>query len=304
MFLIRSRVKFGCFYDAIEDRGFDYVATGHYAMLAHRTEMVDQNNSVQISGAKVTSMRLLQAPDPIKDQTYFLSALTQDQLRRVLFPVGSLHKTQVRSLARELDLPNKNRRDSQGLCFLGKVKFDEFLEAYLGHEPGDIIDAHSGDIIGRHNGLWFHTVGQRKGIGKVLNPKATSTGPWFVVAKDPDRRIIFASNQYDEEIFTQARSEFEIEDIHWISGNPPSTLCSELHSSEVMRKEGRFRMKIRHGSTLMEGSLMLHSGTDGSIRLDEKDKGLAPGQYVVFYSEGECLGSGVISESHWNRFLG
>jgi len=268
-------------------------------MLAPRTES-------QTSGTEITSsMALLQAPDPIKDQTYFLSALTQNQLQRVLFPVGSFQKTQVRALASELNLPNKDRRDSQGLCFLGKVKFDEFLEAYLGHEPGDIIDAHSGEIIGRHNGLWFHTVGQRKGIGKVLNPKATSMGPWYVVAKDPQRRIVFASNQYEEDMFTQARSEFNIEDIHWIAGQPPSSIYLESHSSSAItsRKQGRFMMKIRHGSTLMEGLLVLTSdiGT-GHIRLDKKDKGLAPGQYVVFYSEGECLGSGVISESHWNDF--
>ena len=159
--LLYSRIKFGCFYDAIEERGFDFVATGHYAMLAPTTGTDEHksNNLLIISETKNSIMRLLQAPDPIKDQTYFLSALTQDQLRRVLFPVGLYHKTQVRALAREFDLPNKNRPDSQGLCFLGKVKFDEFLEAYLGHEPGDIVDAHTGDIIGRHNGLWFHTVG-------------------------------------------------------------------------------------------------------------------------------------------------
>jgi len=261
-----------------------------------QTSDVNKNNP--------TPMALLQSPDPIKDQTYFLSALTQSQLQRVLFPVGSLLKTQVRTLASQLNLPNKDRRDSQGLCFLGKVKFDDFLQAYLGHEPGDIVDAHSGEIIGRHNGLWFHTVGQRKGIGKVLNPKATSIGPWYVVAKDPQRRVIFASNQYDEEIFTQARSEFDIEDIHWISGHPPLPILSkESLPLPASIQIGRFMMKIRHGSTLIGGSLVLSSDTSrGHIRLDTKDKGLAPGQYVVFYLEGQCLGSGVISESHWDDF--
>ena len=145
--------------------------------------------------------------------------------------------------------------------------------------------------------------GQRKGIGKVLHPKATSTGPWYVVAKDPERRIIYASNQYDEDIFTQARSEFEIEDIHWISGYPPSSSYSQ--SSEIIGKEGRFFMKIRHGPTLTQGSLIFNSGSasGGRIQLDIKDKGLAPGQFVVFYAEGgECLGSGVISERHWSVF--
>ena len=296
--MVLSRVKFGCFYDAIEGRGFDYVATGHYAILAPKIEMgKDKDSHYTLNSKNAPFIALFQAPDPVKDQTYFLSALTQHQLRRVLFPIGSFQKTQVRALARDLNLPNKDRRDSQGLCFLGKVKFDEFLEIYLGKDPGDIIDTHTGEIIGRHNGLWFHTVGQRKGIGKVLNPKATSNGPWYVVAKDPEKRIIFASNQYDEDVFTQARSEFEIEDLHWISGHPPSSLCP----NKDMQREGRFLIKIRHGSTLMEGTLKLNEGNNGGrIRLDQKDKGLAPGQYVVFYSEGECLGSGVISERQWN----
>ena len=94
------------------------------------------------------------------------------------------------------------------MCFLGKVKFDEFLSAYLGQDPGEIVDAHTGEIIGEHKGIWYHTVGQRKGIGKVLHPKATSKGPWYVVAKDPKERRIIASNKYDEEIFEQTRSEF------------------------------------------------------------------------------------------------
>ena len=115
--------------------------------------------------------RLLRAPDPIKDQSYFLCALTQEQLDRVLFPIGKFQKTEVRALAQEFDLPNKHRPDSQGLCFLGKVKFDEFLAAYLGERPGNIIDARTGEVLGRHHGVWYHTVGQRKGIGKVLNPK-------------------------------------------------------------------------------------------------------------------------------------
>jgi tRNA-specific 2-thiouridylase len=161
--MCNSRVKFGCFYDAIEGRGFDYVASGHYAQL-----IADDN------GAK----QLLRAPDAVKDQSYFLCALKQEQLQRVLFPIGHLEKHEVRQLAQDYDLPNKNRPDSQGLCFLGKVKFDEFLAAYLGESPGDIIDARTGGKIGRHNGVWYHTVGQRKGIGKVLDPKATAKGPW------------------------------------------------------------------------------------------------------------------------------
>jgi tRNA-specific 2-thiouridylase len=283
--MCNSRVKFGCFYDAIQERGFDHVASGHYAQL----ESIDGQR------------QLLRAPDPIKDQSYFLCTLTQDQLRRVLFPIGHYQKSEVRLLAEEFDLPNKQRPDSQGLCFLGKVKFDAFLEAYLGECPGDIVDAHTGEVLGRHRGVWYHTVGQRKGIGKVLNPKATSRGPWYVVAKDPQHNIVFCSNEYDEEAFAAARSDFHVEDIQWISGSPPPVLLDE--SGNFL--DARFHMKIRHGPTVVEGTLSLTDTTAGGVMLDKKDGGLAPGQYVAFYElDGlQCFGGGVISERHWAKFL-
>mmetsp|Transcript_4758 Transcript_4758/g.10580 ORF Transcript_4758/g.10580 Transcript_4758/m.10580 type:complete len:840 (+) Transcript_4758:37-2556(+) len=299
--MCNSRVKFGCFYDAIDGRGFDYVASGHYAQLEEASKDEGAGN-----GHK--SMRLLRAPDPVKDQTYFLCALSQDQLSRVKFPIGSYRKSQVRDLAHQFNLPNRNRPDSQGLCFLGKVKFDEFINAYLGTNPGDIEDATTGRVIGRHNGLWFHTVGQRKGIGKVLNPIESSRGPWYIVAKDCERNVVIASNEYDQEAFDEARSDFYAEDITWIAGSPPSRLRS-IGEAGKRWKNGRFTMKIRHGPTMVNGTLTLDEdgpdGTVGSVRLDNKDKGLAPGQYCVFYNldDEECLGAGVISERHWARLL-
>jgi tRNA-specific 2-thiouridylase len=285
--MCNSRVKFGCFYDAIEGRGFDYVASGHYAQL-----VVDDKTGLK---------KLLRAPDPVKDQSYFLCALTQEQLQKVIFPIGHLQKSEVRELAQEFDLPNKNRPDSQGLCFLGKVKFDEFLGAYLGERPGKILDAATGEQIGRHRGVWYHTVGQRKGIGKVLDPKATSRGPWYVVSKDPSRDIVYASNEYDEDIFTAARTKVFVEDIHWINGAPPAEIVAEDGSFQPTR----FQMKIRHGPRIVEGSLGLETADSGSVTLDNKDGGLAPGQFVVFYKEDEpeCLGAGIISERHWAKFL-
>ncbi len=182
-----------------------------------------------------------------------------------------------------------------GLCFLGKVKFDEFLAAYLGKNEGDIVDAHTGEIIGRHNGIWYHTVGQRKGIGKVLNPKATSRGPWYVVAKDPENRKIIASNKYDEEVFHETRSEFYVEDIRWIPGSAPTQLTAIGDKMKIM-------MKIRHGPTIVIGTIQLDTMSSGLIHLEKKDGGLAPGQFVAFYDEMECLGSSVISEKHWLKF--
>ncbi|KAL3822595.1 hypothetical protein ACHAXA_006380 [Cyclostephanos tholiformis] len=176
--MCNSRVKFGCFLEYIDKSGmgFDYVASGHYARVEDETPTTAMGHPKK---------RLFRAPDPIKDQSYFLCALTQNQLSNVLFPIGAYHKSEVRELAMRFQLPNRNRPDSQGLCFLGKVRFDDFISSYLGTSPGDVIDALNGEVIGRHNGLWYHTVGQRKGIGKVMFPLATArdgylaSHPWI-----------------------------------------------------------------------------------------------------------------------------
>ena len=313
--MCNSRVKFGCFLEYIEESGmnFDYVASGHYARLEddvvqiHATDNAIQQQKKDTS--TTTRKRLFRAPDPVKDQSYFLCALTQQQLSKVLFPIGTYQKSEVRELANHFQLPNRNRPDSQGLCFLGKVKFDDFLSSYLGNRPGDVVDALNGEVIGRHNGLWYHTVGQRKGIGKVMFPLATARGPWYVVAKDQERDIVYVSNRYDEEDFAKARSEFEVEDVRWILDEAPVE-AQEVDIDDSTRmsswKEVRIDMKIRHGPRIVKGTLLLKDdGSTGNVRLENKDGGLAPGQYVVFYREGtdECLGAGIISERHWVSFL-
>jgi tRNA-specific 2-thiouridylase len=294
--LCNSRIKFGCFYDTIDATdAFDYVATGHYAQLT-----TDETTGVR---------RLQRAPDAVKDQTYFLCALTQDQLRHVLFPIGHLEKHQVRQLAEDFKLPNRDRPDSQGLCFLGKVKFEDFLRVHLGERPGPIIDAATGDSLGQHKGVWYHTVGQRKGIGHVLDPKATARGPWYVVAKDPLNDIVYCSNEYDQEIFDAPRSQVTIENLKWIPGDPALVSnvanAEDTHSLENQSCSIHVDMKIRHGPKLVSGLVTWHTDNPSvaEVKLDQKDGGLAPGQFVVIYHGKECLGGGVISERHWAKFL-
>ena len=186
------------------------------------------------------------------------------------------------------------------------MKFDDFIRAYLGDQPGDIVDAESGDIIGEHSGVWFHTVGQRKGLGLFLHPKATAKGPWYVVAKDPKNSLIIVSNRYDDDTFESTRSEFYVEDVKWITTSPPIHATDENHTI-------RLSMKIRHGPNVVNGSLEMRRDNSlkkdspiiAKILLDAKDGGLAPGQFVAFYTYNgtECLGSGVISEKHWTKFL-
>ena len=154
-----SLIKFGQFYDKI-DSTYEKVATGHYANVAFYDE----------------KFLLKKSPDPVKDQTYFLAYLTQKQLSRALFPIGLYKKVEIRNLAHKFYLPNMDRRDSQGICFLGKIKFNDFVKHHLGEIKGDILEFETGKKMGIHNGYYFYTIGQRSGLG-------LSGGPWYVVKK-------------------------------------------------------------------------------------------------------------------------
>lgn len=254
--MCNNHIKFGFFWDKVQ-ADFDMVATGHYA----QTETLPDGKVV-----------LKQAPDPIKDQTYFLCNLRQEQLQKIMFPIGHLSKTEVRQLAQDFDLPNKDRKDSQGICFLGKFKFSEFLEHYLGKKPGDIIEFETGQKIGEHDGFWYHTVGQRKGLG-------LSGGPWFVVKKDTAANIIYVSKNYHDE--DKARNLVKVKDFNWFQGQAPA--------------ETNFKVKLRHGENFHNGKLELTEENSGIIHLAEDDQGIAAGQFAAFYKDDLCLGSAVIS---------
>jgi tRNA (5-methylaminomethyl-2-thiouridylate)-methyltransferase len=258
-----ARIKFGAFYDAVAD-DVDLIATGHYAQVDSR-------------GGE---FRLLRAADPVKDQTYFLSHLTQEQLSRVLFPVGDLTKAEVRSLAHETGLAPMNRKDSQGICFLGKLKYPDFVRHYLGEERGAIVERETGEILGEHRGYWFHTIGQRQGLG-------LGNGPWYVVAKDIHANVVYVSHRSN--VVAQARREFLAGELHWIGGAPGT---------------GAVQVKLRHGPELVgariEPTAVPRAGARGgeemavSVTMEEADRGVAPGQFSVFYDGELCLGAGKI----------
>ncbi|PWB67468.1 MAG: tRNA 2-thiouridine(34) synthase MnmA, partial [Holophagae bacterium] len=159
-------IKFGAVVDLLGDE-FELVASGHHARVARRDGLA----------------RLLRGVDPVKDQSYFLCRLSQQQLARSLFPIGGMTKAEVRAEARRAGLPNQDRPDSQGICFLGRVPYDDFIEFELGTREGEIVEHGSGQVLGTHRGYWFHTIGQRRGLG-------LAGGPWYVVAKDPERNLV------------------------------------------------------------------------------------------------------------------
>lgn len=251
--LCNQRVKFGAFCDHI-DATYDKIATGHYARVA------------EIDGR----FWLKKGIDPIKDQTYFLSHLSQEQLARCLFPVGEYPKKEVRELAKRFDLPNRDRPDSQGICFLGKIKYNEFVKAHLGTRTGDIRELETDKKLGDHDGFWFHTIGQRKGLG-------LGGGPWYVVKKDIKRNIVYVSRNESRD--ERSRFEFDVAAINWITAPPQSPQLS---------------VKLRHGERTIPCQLEGLNDLRGHVTLQQGDPGIAPGQYAVFYDDEICLGGGII----------
>lgn len=252
-------IKFGVFEQRV-GKGFDKTATGHYATTTER------NGKTYLSTAK----------DPVKDQTDFLAQINSIQVSKLMFPVGSLMKNEVRDIALRANLPSAKRQDSQGICFLGKVNYNDFIRRYLGEKEGPIVELETGKILGRHKGYWFHTVGQRKGLG-------LSGGPWYVIKKDVPGNIVYASKGFDVE--AQYGNEFSMKDFHFITDNPWENI------SEV-----DVTFKIRHTPEFTKGKIA--KTNDGYHLISEhKLQGIAPGQFGVIYDAQSniCIGSGEIA---------
>lgn len=253
-------IKFGSF-EKNWGHQFDKIATGHYA----RTREVDGQTY------------LATAVDAHKDQTYFLGQIDYMQLSKLMFPIGDLPKAQVRAIAAAQSLPSAMRKDSQGICFLGKINYNDFIERYLGKRPGHIVELETGKIVGTHNGYWFHTIGQRKGLG-------LSGGPWFVIQKNIEENIVYVSRGYNPE--SQYGNVINLGAFRFMSGNPLGDLSEP--------KEIAF--KNRHTPEFSTGTLVRSVGDVYTIHSDQLIQGIAPGQFGVIYDSSRelCLGSGVI----------
>ncbi len=264
--MCNKEIKFGIFLRRARAMGADYVATGHYV-----------RNELSSSTAKLAI-----AKDTNKDQSYFLWTLTQDQLRHALFPIGGYLKSEVRELARKFNLPTSEKKDSQGLCFVGKVDFFDFLKSSLPVRAGSVLDE-SGAKIGEHEGAHFYTIGQRHGLGI-----GGSTEPLYIAEKDIARNtVVVARARTGSALFAQ---ELVAQDIHWISGVVPKFPLSCL-------------ARIRYRQPLQEARIDFES----HIRFTVPQRAIAPGQSVVFYkgnssqnsesksTDFEMLGGGIIA---------
>ena len=270
-------IKFGAFH---EKRGHDYdlIATGHYAQT--EVEEIQETVNGQLVSRKLKW--LTTSPDPVKDQTDFLAQIYDWQLRKALFPIGHMMKEEVRRIAEQEHLVSAHRRDSQGICFLGKINYNEYVRRYLGEQPGDVIELETGRLIGRHRGLWFHTIGQRKGMG-------FGGGPWFVVKKDVAQNIIYVSHGYDPA--TAYRDTFTVHDFHWLT--LPIEQLPEYREGEPMA----VTFKIRHTPEFLRGTLLRTAEGQFTVHSSTPIHGVAPGQFCVVYDANHhrCYGSGEIT---------
>ncbi|CAN7105034.1 unnamed protein product [Brassica rapa subsp. narinosa] len=300
--LCNTRIKFGAFMDAISGMEYDYIASGHYAKVVHPpADQTDSSSVLELSQDMVPKHVLFFAVLErmshvvfnvcilptyaskryiVKDQTYFLSHLSQTQLKRLLFPLGCVKKEEVRKLATEFDLPNKDRKDSQGICFLGKIKFSDFVGRHIGEMEGIILEAETGDFLGNHRGFWFYTIGQRQGL-------RLPGGPWYVVEKDTKNNVVFVSRNYYS--MDKRRRVFRVGSLRWLSGKPSGNV-------------NQLRCKVRHGPGFYSCRFEME-GDDAVVHLDEDDQGLAAGQFAAFYEGTTCIGSGVILESWDDQYM-
>ena len=260
--LCNREVKFGPFADFARELGADYIATGHYCRVRHDGDM----------------HYLLRAKDDNKDQTYFLNQVSSYQLRDVIFPLGDLLKPEVRALAKKYDIPVAEKKDSTGICFIGERNFRNFLSNYIPMKEGDIV-TQDGKVVGKHQGVYFYTLGQRRGLG--IGGSADGNGErWFVLGKDVEKNLLIVSQGEDDILF---KDGLVTEGFNFITP-PPS-------------REFDCEVRIKHRQPLQKAHATVLDNGDVKLDFEIKQRAIAPGQYAVLYLNDICLGGGVINRA-------
>jgi tRNA-specific 2-thiouridylase len=259
--MCNKEIKFKAFLDFAIDLGADFIATGHYARV----------------GREEGKVQLLKGMDDNKDQSYFLYTLGQEQLKRTLFPVGELEKSKVREYAEKADLATAKKKDSTGICFIGERKFRDFLQKFLPAKPGEIISS-EGDIIGKHQGLMYYTLGQRQGLG-IGGLKDTSDDPWFVVDKDLDNNQLIAGQGHNHPLLLN--KQLVASQLDWVAGHAPTDSFQA-------------KAKIRYRQIEQNCTVSRLDNEQWIVCFEDLQRAIAPGQSVVFYQGDVCLGGGII----------
>lgn len=270
--MCNTLIKFGAFYDKVGYK-YDYIATGHYAT---RVGYGDPNRP---------EWWICPAKDPVKDQVDFIANIDTNKvpISKIIFPIGDLMKEDVRRIAEENHLINAKRKDSQGICFLGKINYNEYIEQYLGTQDGDIINVDTGEKMGTHHGHWFNTIGQRKGLG-------LSGGPWYVVGKNSTKNIVYVSNHQDRAHV----QEFYCIDVNWLTKDMIADYFSRDHNVDNVICDIKF--KIRHTPEVYSGQMVFY-GADKNVKIiSDTPITAASGQYCILYNSNYevCFGCGEI----------
>jgi tRNA-uridine 2-sulfurtransferase len=259
--MCNKTIKFGVWLEKAKDLGFDAIATGHYASLGERDG----------------EYRLQQAADSQKDQTYFLHQLSQNQLKHSRFPLGMYTKKEVRAQAHRCGLPNADRPESMGICFVGEIPMKKFLEQKISRKPGNVVTT-AGDVLGTHDGLAFYTIGQRQlGLQPRSTDQTSETKPLYVAEKRFGTNELVVGFEDDPLLYKEV---IQVHNMHWVSGHtPPFELKCEV--------------RLRHRQPLQRASVT-SAGSDLAVSFHSPQRAVTPGQFAVFYKGGECLGGGVI----------
>ncbi|MES9970960.1 MAG: tRNA 2-thiouridine(34) synthase MnmA [Candidatus Thiodiazotropha sp.] len=264
--LCNREIKFKAFLEhAVDHLQASTIATGHYAAVTKDGEYY----------------QLLRAADEDKDQTYFLYMLGQRALSHSLFPLAQLSKHQVREIAHEAGFPNHKKKDSTGICFIGERKFRDFLKRFLPAQPGDIEDP-QGNVIGRHQGLIYYTLGQRQGLG-IGGRRDSVEAPWFVAVKDIERNVLIAVQGHDHPLLMC--NHLTVNQLHWVAGQPPADVTLTCLA------------RIRHRQPLQSCRISAGDNQRYQVEFDSPQRAATPGQSIVFYHNNRCLGGGIIEET-------
>lgn len=258
--LCNKEIKFRAFLDYAMDKGADYIATGHYVRK-------------RVTNGKA---ELLKGLDNNKDQSYFLCAINQAQLEKALFPVGELEKPAVREMAKAARLITHNKKDSTGICFIGERRFKEFLQNYIPAQPG-IIEDEDGIKIGKHDGLMYHTLGQRQGL-HIGGVKDRPELPWYVAKKDLDRNVLIAVQGHDHPLLLQP--SLVANQLNWLAGEAPAKTFKAMAKTRYRQADQACTVEIKDDQAF--------------VNFEEPQWAVTPGQSVVFYDGEVCLGGGVI----------
>lgn len=258
--MCNKEIKFAAFLDFAMKLDAQFLATGHYSQIR------------KIDG----SYQLIRGKDNNKDQSYFLYTLGQEQLRKTMFPIGDIDKQEVRRKAKEAGLPNADRKDSTGICFIGERDFKKFLMNYIPAQPGDMVDITTDRKVGKHDGLMYHTLGQRKGLG-IGGQKTGVDLPWFVVDKDLEKNILIVAQGEHPRLYSNMCM---LTELSWVKGRAPSGEFNCTVKTRYRQADINCRIKITNDTA--------------KVYFDKPVRAVTPGQHAVFYDGEVCLGGGII----------